>query len=57
MLMAFAGYCLALALLVPAFGNHGLWASLNTILILRGVFPLMRLPALKTGLFTPSPAT
>ena len=57
MLMAFAGYCLALAVLVPTFGNHGLWASLNIFLILRGILLLMRLPALKTGLFTPAPAT
>ena len=57
MLMAFAGYCLALAVLVPAFGNHGLWASLNVFLVLRGIFLLMRLPALKAGAFTPAPAT
>ena len=57
MLMAFAGYCLALAVLVPAFGNHGLWASLNVFLILRGIFLLLRLPALKAGTFTPAPAT
>lgn len=57
MLMAFAGYCLALGVLVPAFGNHGLWASLNVFLILRGIFLLMRLPALTAGAFTPGPAT
>lgn len=57
MLMAFAGYCLALAVLVPAFGNHGLWASLNVFLVLRGLLLLQRLPALKAGAFTPGPAT
>jgi multidrug resistance protein, MATE family len=47
MLMAFAGYGLALALLVPAFGNHGLWASLNVFLVLRGLLLLQRLPGLR----------
>jgi len=56
MLMAFAGYCLALALLVPWLGNHGLWISLNVFLVLRGLLLLQRLPSLKTGLFTPAPA-
>jgi putative MATE family efflux protein len=51
MLMAFAGYCLALALLVPAFGNHGLWASLNVFLVLRGLLLLQRLPGLRDGMF------
>lgn len=51
MLMAFAGYCLALAALVPAFGNHGLWASLNIFLALRGLLLLQRLPGLRNGLF------
>ena len=51
MLMAFAGYCLALAALVPAFGNHGLWASLNVFLVLRGLLLLQRLPGLRDGLF------
>lgn len=45
MLAAFAGYLLALALLVPAFGNHGLWLSLNLFLALRGVLLLCRLKA------------
>jgi MATE family multidrug resistance protein len=51
MLMAFAGYCLALAVLVPAFGNHGLWASLNVFLVLRGLLLLQRLQGLRDGLF------
>lgn len=51
MLMAFAGYCLALAVLVPAFGNHGLWASLNVFLVLRGLLLLQRLPGLRDGMF------
>jgi MATE family multidrug resistance protein len=51
MLMAFAGYCLALAVLVPTLGNHGLWMSLNVFLVLRGLLLLQRLPALRDGLF------
>lgn len=51
MLMAFAGYCLALVVLVPAFGNHGLWASLNVFLVLRGLLLLQRLPGLRDGMF------
>lgn len=51
MLMAFAGYCLALAVLVPAFGNHGLWASLNVFLVLRGLLLLQRLPGLRERMF------
>ena len=51
MLMAFAGYCLALAVLVPAFGNHGLWASLNVFLVLRGLLLLQRLPGLREGMW------
>lgn len=44
MLLAFGGYLLALALLVPAFGNHGLWAALNLFLLMRGLFLLMLVP-------------
>lgn len=44
MLLAFAGYLLALALLVPAFGNHGLWAALNLFLLMRGLFLLVLVP-------------
>ncbi|MCL6705665.1 MATE family efflux transporter [Pseudomonas sp. R2.Fl] len=43
MLAAFAGYMVALAVLVPAFGNHGLWAALNLFLAMRGLFLLLRL--------------
>ena len=51
MLAAFAGYCLSLAVLVPAFGNHGLWMSLNVFLILRGLLLLQRLPGLRDRMF------
>ncbi|OQP85856.1 MATE family efflux transporter [Rhizobium rhizosphaerae] len=44
MLLAFALYGLAAAILVPAFGNHGLWAALNLFLLARGLLLLARLP-------------
>ena len=44
MIAAFAGYLLALAILVPLFANHGLWLSLNLFLALRGLFLLIRVP-------------
>lgn len=43
MLAAFAGYLISLAVLVPLFGNHGLWAALNLFLAMRGLFLLLRL--------------
>jgi multidrug resistance protein, MATE family len=44
MLAAFAGYVVALCLLVPAFGNHGLWAALNLFLLFRGLFLMVLVP-------------
>ncbi|MDK1377747.1 MULTISPECIES: MATE family efflux transporter [unclassified Sinorhizobium] len=44
MLAAFIGYAVALAVLVPVFGNHGLWAGLNLFLLMRGVFLLVLVP-------------
>ncbi|MBP1885847.1 MATE family efflux transporter [Sinorhizobium mexicanum] len=44
MLAAFIGYAVALAVLVPVFGNHGLWAGLNLFLLMRGVFLLILVP-------------
>lgn len=51
MLAAFAGYLVALAVLVPTFGNHGLWLALNLFLVLRGLFLALRLPRLATRHF------
>lgn len=45
MLASLAGFCLAVAVLVPAFGNHGLWIALNLFLGLRGLFLLAMLPS------------
>jgi len=51
MLAAFLGYCAALAVLVPLFGNHGLWAGLNLFLLMRGLFLLMLVPRRATQTF------
>ncbi|MCZ4090402.1 MATE family efflux transporter [Sinorhizobium psoraleae] len=44
MLAAFIAYAIALAVLIPVFGNHGLWAGLNLFLLMRGVFLLILVP-------------
>ena len=51
MLFAFIGYVAALAVLVPAYGNHGLWLSLDLFLLFRGLFLVQRLPALRRQIF------
>nr|WP_238941532.1 MATE family efflux transporter [Jannaschia sp. Os4] len=45
--VAFAIYLAALALLVSAFGNHGLWAALLVFLAARGATLAWRYPALE----------
>lgn len=47
MLISVAIYVAALAILLPAFGNHGLWAALMVLNIARGVTLGMRYPALE----------
>jgi MATE family multidrug resistance protein len=47
MLIAFAVYAAAAAVLVPAFGNHGLWASLLVLFVARGATLALRYPALE----------
>ncbi|MGA1800607.1 MATE family efflux transporter [Rhizobium sp. HT1-10] len=42
MLLSFVCYLAALAVLVPLFGNTGLWLSINGFLLFRGVFLLTR---------------
>jgi MATE family multidrug resistance protein len=54
MLAAFALYLLALAVLVPLFGNHGLWLALNLFLAFRGLFLALRLPTLASRQFASS---
>jgi MATE family multidrug resistance protein len=47
MVQAVAVYVLALLLLVPLFGNHGLWASLMFLNVARGVTLGLRYPRLE----------
>ena len=47
MALSFAGYVAALALLLPALGNHGLWAALMVFFALRAVTLAVRYPALE----------
>lgn len=44
------GYFAAVAVLVPAFGNHGLWAALLFSYVLRGITLGLRYPALERDL-------
>ncbi len=47
MLQSFAVYLVALALFVPLFGNHGLWAALMISFIARGFTLFTRYPTLE----------
>ncbi len=44
MLLSFAIYCAALAVLVPTLANHGLWIALNLFLLVRGLLLLALVP-------------
>jgi len=47
MAVSFAGYVILVAMLAPAFGNHGLWAALVGFFALRGLTLGARYPALE----------
>ena len=47
MALSFAGYATLVALLMPGFGNHGLWAALTGFFLLRGLTLALRYPALE----------
>ncbi len=47
MVLSFLGYVGALALLVPAYGNHGLWAALMFFMALRGITLAVTYPAIE----------
>jgi MATE family multidrug resistance protein len=49
MLVSVTVYGVALAVLLPAFGNHGLWASLMVLNVMRGVTLALRYPALEAS--------
>lgn len=48
MALSLAGYLLALAVLLPVLGNHGLWLALLFSLVLRGLTLALRYPALES---------
>ena len=37
MLISFGVYLFSLIILLPSFGNHGLWVALNVFLFARGI--------------------
>jgi MATE family multidrug resistance protein len=47
MAVSFAGYVALVALLVPVWGNHGLWAAMLGFFALRGLTLGLRYPALE----------
>jgi len=49
MAVSFVFYLICLWFLLPAFGNHGLWASLILFFVARGVTLGLRYPALERG--------
>ena len=53
MILSFLGYCALVLLLLPNFGNHGLWMAMNGFFILRGVSLALRYPALERGAAAP----
>jgi MATE family multidrug resistance protein len=53
-ILSVAIYGLALSLLMPAFGNHGLWASLMVLNAARGVTLALRYPSLEARAALPS---
>ncbi len=55
MLVSVLIYGVALAILMPAFGNHGLWAALMVLNVARGITLFIRYPALERDV-TPHPA-
>jgi MATE family multidrug resistance protein len=47
MAVSFAGYAILVGALVPVMGNHGLWAALMGLFVLRGVTLGLRYPSLE----------
>ena len=50
MLISLAGYLLAVHLLMPVYGNHGLWAAMMLFMGLRGATLAVRYPAVRNSL-------
>ncbi len=56
MFVSFAVYCLAIAVLLPSLGNHGLWISLLISFAARGLSLALRYPALEAQVDRPAAA-
>ena len=54
MIIATMIYIISLAVLVPAFGNHGLWLALNIFLVARGLLLQSLLPLRRSQAFLPA---
>jgi MATE family multidrug resistance protein len=52
MLLSVAIYAGAMAILLPAFGNHGIWAALMVLLVARALTLGVRYPALERSVGT-----
>lgn len=50
MVISFAIYMVALALMLPAYENHGLWAAMMVFFVARGVTLAWRYPKLETAI-------
>ena len=50
MVISFAVYLVAIWVLVPAYGNHGLWMALLISFVVRGATLLIRYPALERSI-------
>ncbi len=53
MLISVAVYAVAVAVLLPALGNHGLWAALMVFFVARAVTLALRYPALEAAVREP----
>jgi MATE family multidrug resistance protein len=54
MLVSVLVYVAALAVLLPAFGNHGLWMALLVLNVARGITLALRYPALEASVGAPA---
>jgi MATE family multidrug resistance protein len=49
MIVSFGIYAVSLAVLMPAFGNHGLWAAMIIFFVMRGITLAIRYPKLEAS--------
>ncbi len=54
MVVTFVLYCISIAVLIPAFDNHGLWLALLISFVARGVLLGLRYPALEAEADSPA---